>query len=420
MKKVSLILVVSLIISTVLAGCAAKTTNNTTNTANVATNKAQQTSKESTNQNAEVSPSANKSSTSKFEIITKTYVNKNVKMNYPQIINFSDVNKQNQINALIKNDILNKYKKDIANLLNGYYKTTKEAEDNLFEDVTYDIKLNNSNFLSILYVEEANITGSMHPSKYVHSININIQNGTILKLKDLININNNFVDKLKNATNRVWTPKTLPGVTSAELNKQLVGIVSDRLSTSQNKDLINEFNSEDYSFYFTEDYFGITIDIAHATGDYAELEIKYNDIKDNIKSENGIWKNFIKEDNTTKQESKKKVYKTKLDNIVISLKSLDKKDAGTTQDMREAADERYKSWDTALNEIYSQLKAQLPSSDMKKLQSEEIQWISKRDTTAKEAAAKMKGGTMEPVLYRASLADTTKKRCYELVEKYMQ
>ena len=56
---------------------------------------------------------------------------------------------------------------------------------------------------------------------------------------------------------------------------------------------------------------------------------------------------------------------------------------------------------------------------MKKLQSEEIQWISNRDAKAKEASSEMKGGTMEPVIYVNSLADTTKQRCYELVEKYM-
>lgn len=129
-----------------------------------------------------------------------------------------------------------------------------------------------------------------------------------------------------------------------------------------------------------------------------------------------------KEDKSTaKQESEKQEYETKLNNIEIGLKDLDKKESsGITADMREAADERYKRWDSALNEIYGALKGQLASSDMKKLQSEEIQWMSNRDTKAKEASSEMKGGTMEPVIYISSLADTTKNRCYELVEKYMQ
>jgi uncharacterized protein YecT (DUF1311 family) len=57
---------------------------------------------------------------------------------------------------------------------------------------------------------------------------------------------------------------------------------------------------------------------------------------------------------------------------------------------------------------------------MKKLQSEEIQWITNRDAKAKEESSKYKGGTMEPLVYSISLVEITKERCYELVEKYMQ
>lgn len=124
---------------------------------------------------------------------------------------------------------------------------------------------------------------------------------------------------------------------------------------------------------------------------------------------------------TPKQQSNKQVYKAKLDNIEIQLKSLDKKDSsGITSEMRQAANERYEKWDTALNEIYTVLKGQLSSSDMKNLHNEEIEWISNRDAKAKKASSEMQGGTMEPVIYTNSLAESTKDRCYELVEKYMK
>ncbi|MBV7276396.1 DUF1311 domain-containing protein [Clostridium sp. PL3] len=148
-----------------------------------------------------------------------------------------------------------------------------------------------------------------------------------------------------------------------------------------------------------------------------------NKLKTKIDSESAKAKvdtNNAKQE-TKVQQSKKQEYKTKLDNIEISLKALEQKEAsGTTYDMRSAANERYKKWDAALNEIYGVLKGQLSATDMKKLQSEEIKWISDRDAKAKKEASEMKGGTMEPVLYIRSLADTTKARCYELIEKYMQ
>lgn len=88
--------------------------------------------------------------------------------------------------------------------------------------------------------------------------------------------------------------------------------------------------------------------------------------------------------------------------------------------MRKAAGETYKQWDQALNEIYSVLKTELSQSEMKALQDEEIKWISYRDKKAEEDSARVKGGTLEPVEHTYSLANTTKSRCYELVEKYMK
>lgn len=159
--------------------------------------------------------------------------------------------------------------------------------------MNYYIKLNSSKLLSVLYVKNSSIPNSAHPSNSVHSINIDIENGIILKFKDLINIDNNFAEKLKNIKDKIWTIKLLPGISDDAADKNLAGVVSDNLSMLGNKDIIDEFSSDDYSFYFTKDYFGMSIDVPHAAGDYAELEIKYTDIKDNMKTENEVWKNFI-------------------------------------------------------------------------------------------------------------------------------
>ena len=123
--------------------------------------------------------------------------------------------------------------------------------------------------------------------------------------------------------------------------------------------------------------------------------------------------------NNTNQKSKKQEYKAKLDNIDLEFKGFDNASA-TTHDMYQEACKEYKQWDDALNEIYGVLKAQLPASDMKKLQNEEIQWIKDRDAKAKKDSAEMAGGSMEKVLYEGSLAKSTRERCYELVDKYMR
>jgi len=139
----------------------------------------------------------------------------------------------------------------------------------------------------------------------------------------------------------------------------------------------------------------------------------------NEKSSDNNKVNSNTKSNNTNQKSKKQEYKAKLDNIELELKGFDNASA-TTNDMYQEACRAYKQWDDALNEIYGALKAQLPASDMKKLQTEELQWIKDRDAKAKKDAEEMAGGTMEKVLFQGSLANSTKERCYVLVDKYMK
>lgn len=120
------------------------------------------------------------------------------------------------------------------------------------------------------------------------------------------------------------------------------------------------------------------------------------------------------------EESKKQTYLDKLDNIKSGLKDLDKLYAGNTIEMKSAANQEYERWDAALNEIYGVLKTQLSATEMNALEKEEIQWIKDKDAKALKAAAEFAGGTGEQLQYTASIASTTKDRCYELVNKYMK
>ena len=56
---------------------------------------------------------------------------------------------------------------------------------------------------------------------------------------------------------------------------------------------------------------------------------------------------------------------------------------------------------------------------MKNLQTEQIKWIEHKEAEANKEASQYKGGTFEFVAYNSSLYNSTKKRCYELVNKYM-
>ena len=58
---------------------------------------------------------------------------------------------------------------------------------------------------------------------------------------------------------------------------------------------------------------------------------------------------------------------------------------------------------------------------MSSLRNEQRQWIIDRDNTAEKAGKDCcEGGSMEPVTIVSVMAQLTKERCYELVEKYMK
>ncbi|MFR8036230.1 lysozyme inhibitor LprI family protein [Clostridium fessum] len=92
--------------------------------------------------------------------------------------------------------------------------------------------------------------------------------------------------------------------------------------------------------------------------------------------------------------------------------------ANTTDAMREAVAYEYRLWDAELNQIYQAIMAVLPDEETDTLRGRERRWIRERDTAAKQAAERYKGGTMENVEYTASLANSTRDRAYELLDLY--
>ncbi|OHX49923.1 lysozyme inhibitor LprI family protein [Cytobacillus pseudoceanisediminis] len=123
---------------------------------------------------------------------------------------------------------------------------------------------------------------------------------------------------------------------------------------------------------------------------------------------------------TDKNMGKKDKYIENLNDIEQAAAEIRNTDDDTTIGMTKSEEEILKKWDQALNEIYQVLEKQLPKSEMEKLRGEQRKWIAYRDETAKEAAKKYEGGTLESLEYIASQAGTTKDRCYELVEGYMK
>lgn len=128
------------------------------------------------------------------------------------------------------------------------------------------------------------------------------------------------------------------------------------------------------------------------------------------------------ENKVTIIEERKTEYLEKLDNIQKELDALPEKkdsDKGVTNAMKNYYGISYEKYDKALNEIYTLLRDELSTGTMDELKAEQIKWIEQKEDTAKEERKKYEGGTFENVAYYISAYESTKERCYELVNDYM-
>ncbi|MDL4839411.1 lysozyme inhibitor LprI family protein [Aquibacillus rhizosphaerae] len=142
---------------------------------------------------------------------------------------------------------------------------------------------------------------------------------------------------------------------------------------------------------------------------------------DNMDQENN---DVIKKEDTTNNEPVKEAPSTKneyIEKLNAAKKESEELEApdSSTYALKKVEDDRFDIWDQLLNEIYGELKEQLPPEKMDPIREEQRNWIDHRDDSALEASLKYKGGTQEHLEYVAVLANLTEKRCFELVEDYL-
>ena len=74
-------------------------------------------------------------------------------------------------------------------------------------------------------------------------------------------------------------------------------------------------------------------------------------------------------------------------------------------------------WDDALNEIWAVLKDVLPPDEMKALTSEELAWISEKETALQATTEELDGGSLTATVVGDRVATMTRERAYALSEK---
>ncbi|WP_315066718.1 hypothetical protein [uncultured Clostridium sp.] len=205
-------------------------------------------------------------SQSSYKIISETYDNnKGTKINYPQIINFNDAEKQKELNEIIKNEALKG---------NNYY---KDVDGDITIDIDYKIVCQESELLSIIYSGVGNVLEAAHPSNLFYTTNLDIKNKRKLRLSDIVDINDDFVNMLV-----IGKFKAVNSEYESEYKSEINMVTPDDwkkrlLAADPSDNMGSEFS------YMTKDSLGISIGVMHALGDHAEFEIKYKDILKDIK-----------------------------------------------------------------------------------------------------------------------------------------
>lgn len=115
--------------------------------------------------------------------------------------------------------------------------------------------------------------------------------------------------------------------------------------------------------------------------------------------------------------SLKEIYLEKYNKLAEELSTLERSysNSSTETEKKELANKKYSKWDEFLNEIWTTLKSNMESSEFEALTQVQISWI-----TEKESIAKNKGGSLDSLEGLKSLSESTKSRCYTLINNYME
>lgn len=204
-------------------------------------------SQNSVSSSAEQRPT-NISNVANYEVIKQTYALGKVNIKFPQISQLSDHIKQENINKILK---------DVALEVTSGYSDLAQVSIN----IDYKITCKTAKVLSIQY-SGLRVPQKTYPTNEFYTININMTEGSRLKLRDVVNIDSDFVEIVKNGTLIAASPKI-----TVDLLKK-AGYTNEKYIQALNSaDTEREQNKNQAYCYFTTDSLGISLGVIHAMGD---------------------------------------------------------------------------------------------------------------------------------------------------------
>ncbi|WP_054941447.1 PdaC/SigV domain-containing protein [Paenibacillus ihuae] len=209
-----------------------------------------------TKDSKEVISSLDKSYSVETQIIAKG----DITIKYPQIIFIKPNTGQKSINEMIKEE---------AGKVMRYYDNSAEG---LNLEIDYQIQRQDEEMLSIQYAGVGYVEGAAHPNNLFYTTNINLQEEKLIRLKNVVEINRDFVEKQKAGEFKMAESA---GATKEEILSYLnMYTTEERIERFKNADSLDNIGTDkqsDIFSYFTADFIGISVGVSHATGDHAEF-----------------------------------------------------------------------------------------------------------------------------------------------------
>lgn len=198
--------------------------------------------------------------TTELQLFADKYLKESVEISYPQLKNLTDKAMQDSLNKLIKNQALS--------ILMEY--EGLESEVNL--QIGYVPLRNTERILSIQYRGVGYLENAAYPDNHLYTTNLDLKTGTLLKLKDFVVVDKDFIAEFKKGTYKPYDPELSIEQEVREVLAEYSD--SDLISLFAKADVAGSDNEANIFSYLTEDSLGISIGVPHALGDHAEFEIR--------------------------------------------------------------------------------------------------------------------------------------------------
>ncbi len=203
-----------------------------------------------------------------YQATENRYTDKAISIAYPQITGLKNEDMQIAINNLLK--------KEALSILDAY-----EDTGHLSLEVEYKITLQSPDVFSVQFFGMGNVEGTAHPLNLFYTANIDMYNGSKLRLKDLTKIDKHLINefkryKVKDPKNNEASVKALQYILETYSDKDLMEYFEQADTLSANENPASVFS------YLTEEALGISIGVPHVFGDHVEAELRYEAIKGNI------------------------------------------------------------------------------------------------------------------------------------------